>query len=62
MSRSRATGAGLLLSLLLLAVCAPVVTPHDPLRRFPDFENAPPLKLVDRLERRFAPAGSEVPI
>lgn len=81
MSRSRATGAGLLLFLLLLSVCAPVVTPHDPLRQFPDFENAPPmwphvisadgsptwpfvrpLKLVDRLERRFAPAGSEIPI
>jgi peptide/nickel transport system permease protein len=81
MTRSRAAGAGLMLLLVGLPICAPLLTPYSPLRQFPDFENAPPMPphligadgrlrrpfvspvtLVDRLERRFAPTGEEVPI
>jgi len=81
MTRSRAAGASLLLLLVVSSIGAPVLTPHSPLRQFPDFENAPPmwphlisangsvrrpfirpLRMVDRLERRFAPSGIEVPI
>ena len=81
MRRTRAVGAALLAGLILAALFAPFLTPHNPQRQFPDYENAPPmrphiiasdgrivwpfvrpLKLVDRLERRFEATGEEVPI
>ena len=43
MKGRRVAGAGLLGVILLLAVAAPIVTPHSPLQQFSGFENAPPM-------------------
>ncbi len=81
MSPTRRIGAALLTGLVALAVGAPLITAHDPLRQFPDYENAPPMRphlisadgrlawpfvrpvrLVNRLERRFETMADEVPV
>jgi peptide/nickel transport system permease protein len=70
---SRRAGIVVLAAIGLGAAAAPVLSPHDPIRQFADFENAPPmlprifdadgrparpfvypLRLVDRLQRRYA--------
>jgi peptide/nickel transport system permease protein len=49
MSRSRQTGAALLLALIFAAICAPVLVPHHPGEQFADLNYAPPMRprLVD---------------
>ena len=44
MRRTRAVGAALLAGLILAALFAPFLTPHNPQRQFTDYENAPPMR------------------